>query len=134
MTSTSSFPTSHATLAVAASRTCVSRAANVTAWKRVEEATRELEESGRAPKSVEAFARDVVVQLKDKTIVLMCGNNFLWQMIEWAERDNLELRFAPDSMVCLAGGAKFDALRFYQAGFFTLLAVTLYLLAKLLHH
>ena len=33
-----------------------------------------------------------------------------------------------------AGGAKFNALRFYQAGFFLLLAVTLYLLAKLLHH
>lgn len=31
-------------------------------------------------------------------------------------------------------GARFSALRFYQAGFFTLLAITLYLLAKLLHH
>lgn len=79
------------------------------AWARVQKATQELEESGRAPKSVEAFARDVVVELKDKTIVLMCGNNFLWQMVEWAERDNLELRFAPDSMICLAGGAKFDS-------------------------
>lgn len=32
------------------------------------------------------------------------------------------------------GGGKFNALRFYQTGFFILLALTLYLLAKLLHH
>ncbi|MDR3404895.1 MAG: bifunctional protein-serine/threonine kinase/phosphatase [Chthoniobacter sp.] len=33
-----------------------------------------------------------------------------------------------------AGGAGFNALRFYQTGFFILLAVTVYLIAKLLHH
>lgn len=33
-----------------------------------------------------------------------------------------------------AGSAKFDAFRFYQIGFYTLLLITLYLLAKLLHH
>jgi hypothetical protein len=33
-----------------------------------------------------------------------------------------------------AGIARFSALRFYQVGFFTLLAITLYLLANLLHH
>jgi len=77
-------------------------------WKHVDALLKDLELRGASPRSIEEFARDVIVRLKDKPIVLMCGNNFLWTMVECAKRDGVEIRFAPNSIISLAGGAKFD--------------------------
>lgn len=74
------------------------------AWQRLSGRLGELE-ANRAD-TQEAFYRDMLVRLKDKTVVMSLGLNYFQAMVECAEKHGLEIRFAPDSFLTAAGGLK----------------------------
>jgi hypothetical protein len=57
-------------------------------------------------RSLQEFFKDVVIQLRDKTIVVAMGLNYFLDMIESARQNGLDMRFAPDSILTAAGGLK----------------------------
>lgn len=74
------------------------------AWQRLSGRMTELEKN--KAKVYDEFYKDVIVRLKDKTVVLTTGLNYYFEMVRCAEKYGLEIRFAEDSMLIVAGGLK----------------------------
>jgi hypothetical protein len=73
-------------------------------WQRLQSELHEY--NAQKAKSAQEFFKDVIVQLKEKTIVVAMGLHYFLEMIETAENNGLEIRFAPDSILTSAGGLK----------------------------
>lgn len=77
------------------------------AWQRLSQKLSETEASNALTN--EEFYKDVLTRLKDKSVVFVFGLTYYWAMIECAEKYGLEIRFAPDSFLNVAGGMKWAA-------------------------
>lgn len=74
------------------------------AWQRLNAKLKELE--AKKTQSLEEFFKNVLIQFKDKTVVMSAGLTFYKAMLECAEQHGLEIRFASDSCLMTAGGLK----------------------------
>jgi hypothetical protein len=74
------------------------------AWQRLSHRM-ELDGAKQA-EPLEAFFKDVLVRLKDKTVFMMIGLAHYAAMVECAEKFGLDVHFSPDSYFSVGGGAK----------------------------
>jgi hypothetical protein len=74
------------------------------AWQRLNNSLAEV--AAKKTASLEEFFKDVLTRLKGKTVVLQFGINYYAAMVECAEKHDLEVRFAADSLFNSGGGLK----------------------------
>lgn len=74
------------------------------AWQRLTARFGELENARAKPD--DRFYKQIITTLADKTVAMAAGLTFYSDMLAYAQRDGLEVRFAPDSCLMAAGGLK----------------------------